>query len=100
MRNYWGHFIKRFWENSYTSEGCLGGAIWAGFEEVFMLPDSPVGYGQWGIVDEWRRPKPEFWLTKKAYSPVRITESELPNPGSGQPLLIPGEELVQPHKSQ
>ena len=89
VRNYWGHFIKRFWENSYTSEGCLGGAIWAGFEEVFMLPDSPVGYGQWGIVDEWRRPKPEFWLTKKAYSPVRITGSELPNPGSSQPLLIP-----------
>ena len=89
VRNYWGHFIKRFWENAYTSEGCLGGAIWAGFEEVFMLPDSPVGYGQWGIVDEWRRPKPEFWLTKKAYSPVRIVESELPNPGAGQPLLIP-----------
>jgi beta-galactosidase/beta-glucuronidase len=89
VRDYWGHFIKRFWENAYTSEGCLGGAIWAGFEEVFMLPDSPVGYGQWGIVDEWRRPKPEFWLTKKAYSPVRVAESELPNPGSGQPLLIP-----------
>jgi hypothetical protein len=89
VRNYWGHFIKRFWENCYISEGCLGGAIWAGFEEVFLLPDSTVGYGQWGIVDEWRRPKPEYWLTKKAYSPVRIVESELPNPGSGQPLLIP-----------
>lgn len=89
VRNYWGHFIKRFWENAYPSEGCLGGAIWAGFAEVFLLPDSPVGYGPWGIVDEWRRPKPEFWLTKKAYSPVRITESELPSPGSGQPLLIP-----------
>ncbi|MGD1103030.1 MAG: glycoside hydrolase family 2 TIM barrel-domain containing protein [Terriglobia bacterium] len=89
VRDYWGHFIKRFWENSYTSEGCLGGAIWGGFEEVFLLPDAPVGYGQWGIVDEWRRPKPEFWLTKKAYSPVRVVESELPNPGPGQPLLIP-----------
>jgi len=89
VRNYWGHFIKRFWENAYLSEGCLGGAIWAGFDEVFMLPDSPVGYGQWGIVDGWRRPKPEFWLAKKAYSPVRITASELSNPGFGQPLLIP-----------
>jgi beta-galactosidase/beta-glucuronidase len=89
VRNNWGQFLKQFWENCYTSEGCLGGAIWAGFEEVFQLPDGPVGYGQWGIVDEWRRPKPEFWLTKKAYSPVRIVESEVPNPGSGQPLLIP-----------
>jgi beta-galactosidase/beta-glucuronidase len=89
VRNYWGRFIKQFWENAYPSEGCLGGAIWGGFEEVFQLPDSTVGYGEWGIVDEWRRPKPEYWLTRKAYSPVRIVESELPNPGAGQPLLIP-----------
>jgi hypothetical protein len=89
VRNYWGRFIKQFWENAYPSEGCLGGAIWGGFEEVFQLPDSTVGYGEWGIVDEWRRPKPEYWLTRKAYSPVRIVESEIPNPGAGQPLLIP-----------
>jgi hypothetical protein len=89
VRDYWGHFIKRFWENAYASEGCLGGAIWAGFEEVFLLPEGPVGYGEWGIVDGWRRPQPEFWLTKKAYSPVRVDAHELPNPGAGRPLLIP-----------
>ena len=89
VRDYWGHFIKRFWENCYTSEGCLGGAIWAGFDEVFLLPKSPVGYGEWGIVDAWRRPKPEYWLTKKAYSPIRIEETEVSNPGAGQPLEIP-----------
>jgi hypothetical protein len=89
VRDYWGHFLKRFWENCFTSEGCLGGAIWAGFDEVFLLPDSPVGYGAWGIVDEWRRPKPEYWHTKKAYSPIRIEVSEIPNPGAGQPLEIP-----------
>jgi len=89
VRNFWGQSLKRFWENCYTAEGCLGGAIWAGFEVVFMLPGSPVGYGEWGIVDGWRRPKPEYWLTKKAYSPVRVLEGEIAGPGSCKPLEIP-----------
>lgn len=90
IRNYWGHSIKRFWENCHASDGCLGGAIWAGFDEVFMLPGSPVGYGEWGIIDGWRRPKPEYWLTRKAYSPVRIPDQDIPDvPGAGSPLPIP-----------
>ncbi|MBZ5543791.1 MAG: beta-galactosidase, partial [Acidobacteriia bacterium] len=90
VRNFWGQSLKRFWENCYTADGCLGGAIWAGFDEVFLLPESPVGYGEWGIVDGWRRPKPEYWLTKKAYSPVRIADGEIPKPPvAGQPLEIP-----------
>jgi len=89
VRNFWGHSLKRFWENCYTAEGCLGGAIWAGFDEVFLLPEAPVGYGEWGIVDGWRRPKPEYWLAKKAYSPVRIPDGVISSPGSGRPLDIP-----------
>lgn len=88
VRNFWGHSLKRFWENCYAAEGCLGGAIWAGIDEVFMLPESPVGYGEWGILDGWRRPKPEYWLTRKAYSPVRIASGWTANPGPGQPLEI------------
>ena len=90
VRNYWGRSLKLFWENCYAADGCLGGAIWAGFDEVFMLPGSPVGYGEWGIVDGWRRPKPEYWLTKKAYSPVRISDEYIPHdPAAGSPLTIP-----------
>jgi hypothetical protein len=90
VRNFWGHSLKRFWENCYTTDGCLGGAIWGGLDEVFMLPGSPVGYGEWGIVDGWRRPKPEYWLTKKAYSPVRVLDGEIPNPPSaGNALELP-----------
>lgn len=89
VRNYWGKSIRQFWENMLSADGCLGGAIWAGIDEVFLLPDGPVGYGPWGIVDEWRRPKPEYWLTKKAYSPIRIQDGCVPNPGSGAALSIP-----------
>jgi hypothetical protein len=90
VRSYWGHSLKRFWESCYAADGCLGGAIWAGFDEVFMLPGSLVGYGEWGIIDGWRRPKPEYWLTKKAYSPVRIPDEDIPNvPAAGSPLMIP-----------
>jgi hypothetical protein len=89
VRDFWGESIRRFWDNCFASEGCLGGAIWGSIDEVFMLPDSPVGYGEWGIVDGWRRPKPEYWLTKKAYSPIHISDSPVANPGPGKPLTLP-----------
>jgi hypothetical protein len=89
VRDFWGESIKRFWENCFNSSGCLGGAIWGGIDEVFMLPESPVGYGEWGIIDGWRRRKPEYWLTKKAYSPIRIADQPVNNPGAGKPLVIP-----------
>lgn len=90
VRNFWGESIRRFAEKFLEADGCLGGSIWAGIDEVFLLPDGPTGYGEWGIIDGWRRKKPEFWLTRKAYSPVRIDESSsLPVPEPGQPLVIP-----------
>jgi Glycosyl hydrolases family 2, TIM barrel domain/Glycosyl hydrolases family 2/Glycosyl hydrolases family 2, sugar binding domain len=89
VRNFWGESLKRFWENCFASDGCLGGAIWAGFDEVFLLPDAAVGYGYWGIVDGWRRQKPEYWLTRKAYSPIRVPDTEMGCPADRGPLSIP-----------
>ncbi|MFJ4686713.1 hypothetical protein [Streptomyces sp. NPDC088789] len=60
-----------------TTDGVVSGAVWAAVDEVLHLPAGPVGYGEWGVIDLWRRPKPEFWLTKKAFSPVRITDGVL-----------------------
>ena len=103
VRNFWGETIKIFAENIYTTDGVLGGAIWGSVDEVFQLPDmdnelpdisekaSKFGYGEWGIIDGWRRKKPEYWLVKKAYSPIKVQDNPLKNPGSGNKLEIPVE---------
>jgi len=85
MRNFWGESIKRFWERMFTTEGCLGGAIWAVIDE-----NATGGWAyEWGMIDLWRRERPEYWLMKKAYSPVRIDDKPIDNPGPGKPMIIP-----------
>lgn len=77
VRDFWGQTIKQFWDRLWKAEGVLGCAIWAGLDEVRCLEDengvgSYIG-APWGILDGWRRRKPEFWHVRKAYSPIRLT---------------------------
>ena len=111
IREFWGMSIDMMWSNLFESRGGLGGAIWGYVDETFMLPapkygapwwksfmwrgDRPeatigdcIGYGEWGIVDVWRRKKPEFWSTKKAYSPVRLLEKVVD--------VMPGQRIILP----
>jgi hypothetical protein len=114
VRNFWGQSLDLMWEKVFNSEGGLGGAIWGYIDETFMLPDellnsgnwwekiknsergSPqaypgkgIGYGAWGIIDSWRRKKPEFWNTKKAYSPTKILTKRIMDFKAEDPLLLP-----------
>lgn len=111
IREFWGKSLDLMWSGLFNAPGGLGGAIWGYVDETFMLPEprtgtpfwkefartakpadyqgNCVGYGEWGIVDVWRREKPEFWSTKKAYSPVRLLVNELPDFTAGQPLSLP-----------
>ncbi|MCL2058663.1 MAG: hypothetical protein FWH01_06340 [Oscillospiraceae bacterium] len=70
VRDFWGESIKRFWDNIFDTPGALGGAIWGGIDEVHW--DGRGGGAEWGVIDGFRRVKPEHWHTKKGYSPIRI----------------------------
>ena len=112
VRNFWGQSLDSMWTHVFEADGGLGGAIWCMIDETFMLPENLpgfnqwwgiidpniipstyvgpcVGYGEWGIVDTWRRKKPEFWNTKKAYSPTKIYLNRITDFQPGKALKIP-----------
>ncbi|HWD39207.1 MAG TPA: glycoside hydrolase family 2 TIM barrel-domain containing protein, partial [Fimbriimonas sp.] len=84
--------------DSKTTQGSM---IWCWSDDIFCVPGRGIEYGRestkshfiddeykvagrglvgdapWGVVDGWRRPKPEFWLTKKLHSPVKLSEKPL-----------------------
>lgn len=78
VRSDWALALSPTWENMYKTQGVLGGSIWSGIDDIFQLPNGDaVGYGPWGPIDGWRRPKPEYWDMKKIYSPIRVLTKEL-----------------------
>jgi hypothetical protein len=63
------------WSYIYASNHCIGSEIWSGVDDIAFLPDGKVvssehGNAYWGLVDGWRRPKPELELAKFVFSPV------------------------------
>jgi beta-galactosidase len=84
--------------------------IWAWVDDAFQVPGRGIGYWRrdmtpiryedavyagaghgyvgdcvWGVVDGWRRPRPEWELCRKVYSPVQVASEPLP-PG---PVRVP-----------
>ena len=110
IREFWGKSLDLMWKGVFQSTGALGGAIWGYIDETFAVPQLKegdafwkefartakpegfrgdcVGYGEWGIVDVWRRLKPEFWATKKAYTPVKLTQTHIADFAPGQKIYI------------
>ena len=113
MRDYWvtAHFEPR--DAIYRSDHHLGVMIWSWVDDQALVPGAAVRYWRaghprmtfadrtykmpgrgivgdcvWGTIDGWRRPRPEWWLTKKLFSPVQIAESPLALPLDGKPVQV------------
>ena len=71
VRIFWGQGLAKMWEKIFHTDGALGGAIWAGIDDtdIYLGGSSQL---EWGIIDVWRRKKPEFYMVRKAYTPVNI----------------------------
>ena len=99
LRDEYGRGFERMWEKIFGSAEVIGGAIWSGVDDVFLLPSGrATGYGEWGPIDGWRREKPEYWHIKKSYSPVRIGPARVAAPSAGRAHRPPGREPPRLHR--
>ena len=116
LHDYWvtAHLQPR--DGIYAKDNQLGVMIWAWVDDQALVPGREMRYWRawhprmtfadsiykmpgrgivgdycWGTVDGWRRPRPEWWLTKKLYSPILVPEKPLALPGPGKPVLVPVE---------
>ncbi len=89
IRSAYGAPLVTMYDSMYAHPNNLGGAIWSGIDDEFHLPDGRlVGYGPWGPIDGWRRPKPEYYGMKRAYAPVVIERPDSPVIKNGSLALI------------
>jgi beta-galactosidase len=80
------------WSYITHSDRVIGGAIWASHDDAFYLSaTNHAGYawhhGFWGLIDSWRRPKPEWWLARHIFSPVWLETRHVP--------ITPGQRSVR-----
>jgi hypothetical protein len=102
-RDYYIEPLIPVWDAVQTSQNIQGSMIWAWVDDAFLVPGRDSEYGRggivrplhtldriyhipgrgivgdapWGIVDGWRRKKPEFWHVKMLMSPVHFRERDL-----------------------
>lgn len=80
------------WSAMFHSDRVLGGAIWASHDDAFYFSETNhAGYawhhGFWGLIDAWRRPKPEWELARHIFSPVWLAARRVD--------LAPGQKTVR-----
>jgi beta-galactosidase len=113
-RDYYIQPLIPVWDAVEASKNVQASIIWAWVDDAFLVPgrDSEYGRGSigrplhfldriyhmpgrgivgdapWGIVDGWRRQKPEFWHVKMLFSPVHMRDRDMPDWKSGDPVTF------------
>ena len=113
-RDYYIQPLIPIWDAVEASKNVQASIIWAWVDDAFLVPgrDSEYGRGSivrplhfldriyhmpgrgivgdapWGIVDGWRRKKPEFWHVKMLFSPVHMPDRDLPDWKTGDPVTF------------
>jgi len=112
MRDYYVVPLQAIYRTMMDSKATQGSQIWAWSDDLFCVPGRGLEYGRgmtmshfidnqyeipgrgivgdapWGVVDGWRRQKPEFWITKKLHSPVKVAEGAMTAPSTGEPIRV------------
>jgi beta-galactosidase/beta-glucuronidase len=84
------------WSYITHSDRVIGGAIWASHDDAFYFSvTNHAGYawhhGFWGLIDSWRRPKPEWWLARHIFSPVWLETRHVPFTPGQKSVRVPVE---------
>ena len=114
IRDYYIEPYPVIYDYFMKSKGVHGTLIWCWADDIFCVPGRGFEYGRdavkshfiencyrlpgrgivgdapWGVVDGWRRKKPEFWLEKKLHSPVKIKENPI-RPSNHMLIRVPVE---------
>ncbi|MFZ1933280.1 MAG: glycoside hydrolase family 2 TIM barrel-domain containing protein [Thermoguttaceae bacterium] len=117
IRDYYVEPLIGCYRKFIESKVVQGSQIWAWADDMFCVPNmcrengrgwvrehfgeelydvagrGLCGDAPWGVIDAWRRRKPEFWIVKKLHSPVKLQETPLPLPEAGAPIRIPVQNL-------
>jgi len=118
LRDYWGTHVQELLDAARRRDNFIGTMQFSWVDDNFLVPNKGIRYWRdfnqrihfadriyklprrgivgdyvWGTVDGWRRPRPEWWLAKKANSPIRIEPKPLAIPPAGRPIEVPVENL-------
>jgi len=118
LRDYWGTHVQELLDAARGRDNFIGTMQFSWVDDNFLVPNKGIRYWRdfnqpihfadrsyklpgrgivgdyvWGTVDGWRRPRPEWWLAKKANSPIRIERRPVALPSAGRPIEVPVENL-------